>query len=147
MMPGRRRTLAMAKKPPKRRKARPNDPPTELPPASESSLQPGDCSEPPRPPQTPPAPPPTPQDHDAARQTEEVARAEAKRSHVPGWVDSGPTVGQEEAPAEAPPRTLPTPEMLRPGEPFPIVGIGASAGGLDAFNEFFENCPPDTGMA
>jgi two-component system CheB/CheR fusion protein len=30
---------------------------------------------------------------------------------------------------------------------FPIVGIGASAGGLDAFEKFFTNMPPDTGIA
>jgi two-component system CheB/CheR fusion protein len=30
---------------------------------------------------------------------------------------------------------------------FPIVGIGASAGGLDAFEKFFANMPPDSGMA
>jgi two-component system, chemotaxis family, CheB/CheR fusion protein len=30
---------------------------------------------------------------------------------------------------------------------FPIVGIGASAGGLDAFEKFFTNMPSDTGMA
>ncbi|MBI5568441.1 MAG: PAS domain-containing protein, partial [Desulfomonile tiedjei] len=30
---------------------------------------------------------------------------------------------------------------------FPIVGIGASAGGLDAFEQFFNNMPPDSGMA
>ena len=29
----------------------------------------------------------------------------------------------------------------------PIVGIGASAGGLEAFEAFFKACPPDTGMA
>jgi two-component system CheB/CheR fusion protein len=28
-----------------------------------------------------------------------------------------------------------------------VVGIGASAGGLDAFKTFFEHVPPDTGMA
>jgi two-component system CheB/CheR fusion protein len=28
-----------------------------------------------------------------------------------------------------------------------IVGIGASAGGLEAFRTFFENMPPDSGMA
>ncbi len=31
--------------------------------------------------------------------------------------------------------------------PFPIVGIGASAGGLEAFEAFFRACPLDTGMA
>jgi two-component system CheB/CheR fusion protein len=30
---------------------------------------------------------------------------------------------------------------------FPVVGIGASAGGLQALNELFENLPPDLGMA
>ena len=29
----------------------------------------------------------------------------------------------------------------------PIVGIGASAGGLEAFEAFFRACPPDTGLA
>ena len=31
--------------------------------------------------------------------------------------------------------------------PFPIVGVGASAGGLEAFTEFLSHLPPDTGMA
>lgn len=31
--------------------------------------------------------------------------------------------------------------------PFPIVGIGASAGGLEALMELFSRVPPDTGMA
>ncbi|MFH0823569.1 MAG: CheR family methyltransferase, partial [Pseudomonadota bacterium] len=30
---------------------------------------------------------------------------------------------------------------------FPIIGIGASAGGLEAFEQFFTNIPLDTGMA
>jgi len=30
---------------------------------------------------------------------------------------------------------------------FPIVGIGASAGGLEAFESFFKACPAETGMA
>lgn len=30
---------------------------------------------------------------------------------------------------------------------FPIVGVGASAGGLEAFELFFNNMPPDSGMA
>ncbi len=39
---------------------------------------------------------------------------------------------------ENPVSTLPTP---------PIVGIGASAGGLEAFEAFFRACPADSGMA
>jgi len=33
------------------------------------------------------------------------------------------------------------------GVPFPIVGIGASAGGLEAFGQLLRALPPDTGMA
>ena len=34
-----------------------------------------------------------------------------------------------------------------PGQSFPIVGIGASAGGFEAFNELLKNLPTKTGMA
>ena len=52
------------------------------------------------------------------------------------------------------PETLPNPETL-PVAPvlpttsadFPIVGIGASAGGLEALEHFFSAMPPKTGMA
>jgi two-component system, chemotaxis family, CheB/CheR fusion protein len=37
--------------------------------------------------------------------------------------------------------------VLDTSVPFPIVGIGASAGGLEAFEQFFTHTPPDTGMA
>ena len=33
------------------------------------------------------------------------------------------------------------------GKPFPIVAIGASAGGLEAATELFKHIPSDTGMA
>ena len=35
----------------------------------------------------------------------------------------------------------------RDGHPFPIVGVGASAGGLEAFREFLAQLPADSGMA
>ncbi|MCE9613445.1 MAG: PAS domain-containing protein [Lentisphaerae bacterium] len=35
----------------------------------------------------------------------------------------------------------------RPGAAFPIVGIGASAGGLEALEQFLGNIPPHSGMA
>ncbi|MDH5575900.1 MAG: PAS domain-containing protein [Nitrospirota bacterium] len=38
-----------------------------------------------------------------------------------------------------------TKPIPQPG--FPIVGIGASAGGLEAFEEFFTEMPPDSGLA
>ena len=31
--------------------------------------------------------------------------------------------------------------------PFPLVGVGASAGGLEAFTELLKHLPTDTGMA
>ena len=44
-------------------------------------------------------------------------------------------------------RAAPTGGRLDPGSPFPIVGVGASAGGLDAFRRFLGALPVDTGMA
>jgi two-component system CheB/CheR fusion protein len=38
-------------------------------------------------------------------------------------------------------------EQLKQKQSFPIVGIGASAGGLEAFEQFFSKLPPDSGMA
>jgi two-component system CheB/CheR fusion protein len=35
----------------------------------------------------------------------------------------------------------------RAGDPFSVVGVGASAGGLEAFTELLQHLPPDTGMA
>ena len=35
----------------------------------------------------------------------------------------------------------------QPRLPFPVVGVGASAGGLEAYTEFLEALPGDTGMA
>src|SRR5437870_947267 len=34
-----------------------------------------------------------------------------------------------------------------PGKAFPIVALGASAGGLEALEEFFKHVPRDSGMA
>lgn len=34
-----------------------------------------------------------------------------------------------------------------PRLPFPVVGMGSSAGGLEAFIEFFKAMPPESGMA
>lgn len=45
----------------------------------------------------------------------------------------------------APPTTAT--DKISPVSPLPIVAIGASAGGLDAFQEFFLNMPEDNGMA
>jgi two-component system CheB/CheR fusion protein len=39
------------------------------------------------------------------------------------------------------------PEQLRPGAPTHVVGVGASAGGLEALEQFFDAMPPESGMA
>jgi len=49
-------------------------------------------------------------------------------------------------------KTPPTPStpagnQSRQNGGFPIVGLGASAGGLEAFEQFFRHIPPDSGMA
>jgi two-component system CheB/CheR fusion protein len=44
--------------------------------------------------------------------------------------------------------TVSGPKALSPSTlDFPVVGIGASAGGLQAIKLFFENMPQDNGMA
>ncbi|HET9642464.1 MAG TPA: CheR family methyltransferase [Burkholderiaceae bacterium] len=49
--------------------------------------------------------------------------------------------------AESPPRQLPESELVPSTLTFPVVGIGASAGGLTPLLKFFENVPSDSGMA
>jgi two-component system CheB/CheR fusion protein len=44
-------------------------------------------------------------------------------------------------------KTSPSSDVRKPQEGFPIVGIGASAGGLEAFEEFFTQMPSDSGLA
>ena len=41
----------------------------------------------------------------------------------------------------------PTENELKDTKVFPIVGIGASAGGLEAVTELLKNLPAKTGMA
>ena len=51
----------------------------------------------------------------------------------------------QEQPAAEEHQSESSPEQIE--KLFPVVGIGASAGGLQALNELFENLPPDLGMA
>jgi two-component system, chemotaxis family, CheB/CheR fusion protein len=53
---------------------------------------------------------------------------------------TGPTPSDE-------PEANKTPGQKMAAEGFPIVGLGASAGGLEAFEQFFRNVPIDCGMA
>ena len=49
--------------------------------------------------------------------------------------------------AEAPQRMLPESEVIPSPLTFPVVGIGASGGGLAPLLKFFERMPGDSGMA
>ncbi|MDW7709657.1 MAG: chemotaxis protein CheB [Deferrisomatales bacterium] len=40
-----------------------------------------------------------------------------------------------------------SPESPVPGDAFPVVGLGASAGGLEALEQFLDHAPADSGMA
>src|SRR5690242_10095186 len=58
-----------------------------------------------------------------------------------------PALHEPEEPSD-PPEATPVAEEERPGSsPFPIVGVGASAGGLEAFIQLLTPLPVDTGMA
>jgi two-component system CheB/CheR fusion protein len=49
--------------------------------------------------------------------------------------------------ASAPEKAKKSAGVAKTGKNFPIVGIGSSAGGLEALELFFSNVPPDTHMA
>jgi len=61
---------------------------------------------------------------------------------------TGPRPGSTGA-ARPPPNGQLTPKLVgvRQARAFPIIGLGASAGGLDAFQKFFDATPPKSGMA
>jgi two-component system, chemotaxis family, CheB/CheR fusion protein len=61
---------------------------------------------------------------------------------------TGPRPASTEA-ARPPPSAAPLPhgDDVAGGSAFPVVGLGASAGGLEAFQKFFDVMPPDSGMA
>src|SRR5579863_3910387 len=56
---------------------------------------------------------------------------------------------EHEADEEFSPEKLVTDSDISPprGHPFPVVGIGASAGGLEAFGQLLSALPADTGMS
>ncbi|WP_293128973.1 chemotaxis protein CheB [Microcoleus sp. bin38.metabat.b11b12b14.051] len=53
----------------------------------------------------------------------------------------------ENTPESIAPATLDIEQLVTTDAPFPIVGIAASAGGLEAFTELLSHLPIDTGMA
>ena len=65
------------------------------------------------------------------------------------------TAAQKSSQKAPPAKKSTSPAAQRPGKApavpkddrFPILGLGASAGGLEAFQQFFDAMPPDSGMA
>lgn len=68
----------------------------------------------------------------------------ARKSGPSRRARSGPGAAPEPPPREQPPEQSPVEAETQPRA---IVGIGASAGGLEAFSAFLEAMPPDTGLA
>jgi two-component system, chemotaxis family, CheB/CheR fusion protein len=72
----------------------------------------------------------------------EVSKARSTQKNRPR-----PQPRVEAAPPPGP-RPVPAPDAPPPPENrFPVVGVGASAGGLEAFSQLLRNLPSDTGMA
>jgi len=66
--------------------------------------------------------------------------------HAPGIIHfmTPRKTGRTSAPRTAPGKHSPE---SAPAGTFPVVGIGASAGGLEAYTAFFRALQPDLGMA
>jgi len=58
-----------------------------------------------------------------------------------------PTLSSDPRPAESAQELADIPSEINEPALFPIVGVGASAGGLEAFTQFLTDLPCDTGMA
>src|SRR5713226_8596777 len=78
--------------------------------------------------------------------------APARNKHIRVGRKSDPHLSRKQSMKPGPESALPTaevkPDSMDSGSrEFPIVGIGASAGGLDAFTDLLRALPPDLGMA
>ncbi|MEG4214908.1 chemotaxis protein CheB [Microcoleus sp. Pol14C6] len=60
---------------------------------------------------------------------------------------TSPQLSPENTPEPIAPPALDIEQSAKTDAPFPIVGIAASAGGLEAFTQLLSNLPADTGMA
>lgn len=65
----------------------------------------------------------------------------------PAAAQENPKTTSEQPKAEPDREAMPVDVEQPPRLPFPVVGVGASAGGLEAFSEFISAMRPDSGMA
>src|SRR5262245_51009414 len=71
---------------------------------------------------------------------------------APSKPSAKPSAKPAAKPKREEPKAVPHASPLEPiaprkGASFPIVGVGASAGGLEALEQFLRHTPPSTGMA
>jgi two-component system CheB/CheR fusion protein len=86
--------------------------------------------------------------HDSIHQTHLTAERLRKQSRERTALSSEEPVGPEPIDRRSEEAELEAQAEIRPhGKPFPIVGIGASAGGFEALRQFLSVLPKDTGMA
>jgi two-component system CheB/CheR fusion protein len=80
-----------------------------------------------------------------ARRMATASKSQRKKTSKAGTKPAASTAAQKEVASVQPQRVFAKPVIHTQG--FPIVGMGASAGGLEAFEQFFSQMPPDNGMA
>jgi two-component system CheB/CheR fusion protein len=76
---------------------------------------------------------------------DEMARKSAKK--IPKRKETTERPKSKEKAPFSPPAVITKKDVSPIETEFPIVGMGASAGGLEAFEQFFSNMPADCGMA
>ncbi len=95
-------------------------------------------------------------DHSKSRKGKPRVARGARKADPPASQESepkGPPTAvaspgdQQTVTAEISPATEDATEAKSPGNEIPVTGIGASAGGLEAFTQLLEHLPGDTGMA
>jgi two-component system CheB/CheR fusion protein len=76
-----------------------------------------------------------------------VGSADENKPGAADGANRSPSASAGAAPSISPSEAETSSTSRAPGAPVTVVGIGASAGGLDAFTQLLTHLPPDSGMA
>jgi two-component system CheB/CheR fusion protein len=89
-----------------------------------------------------------PPEKPGARPEKSASKTVAQAAGAGGKARRGAAKGGKSATAKKPARAkgVTRPETTPRASSFPIVGVGASAGGLETFSQLLQELPPDTGM-